>query len=95
MTVTRCRVPRCLGHAQERTEEVACARCGGLRWVLLPAAEPIPARYVCARCRAALAGAHAIDPSAEGASPAQCAARAAGAQRLKKADSASQETPGR
>src|SRR5262245_21599841 len=42
------------------TVEIACARCGGIRWVPAPAGEP----FLCARCRTALAGGPAIDPLA-------------------------------
>ena len=60
-----CRVSNCLGHADERPAEVACARCRGRRWILVkPASAPDPARYRCQRCRAALAGKNAADPLA-------------------------------
>jgi hypothetical protein len=77
------RASSCLGHAEERTEEITCARCGGVRWLLLPNAEPVSAAYTCRRCRAGLAGANVIDPGAESASPAQRAARAGAAGRLR------------
>jgi hypothetical protein len=89
--MTKCPIPRCLGHARERTEAVPCTRCGGPRWVLLPLDAPSPSSYTCHRCRLVLAGANAIDPRAEAASPAQRAARAQSAERLGKARSAGQE----
>lgn len=56
-----CYVPRCLGHADERTAEVSCIRCQGQRWVLVtPQSAPDPTDYFCQRCRAVLAGKNAI-----------------------------------
>jgi hypothetical protein len=72
--VSRCSVATCLGHAAQRTAEVVCARCRGLRWApdpIIPltpdgrvAGPPIPLvlPYTCHRCRAVLAGQRATDP---------------------------------
>jgi DNA-directed RNA polymerase subunit RPC12/RpoP len=60
---SRCHVPHCLGHADERSAAVTCTRCQGQRWVLVkPASAPDPTDYVCIRCRAVLAGRNASDP---------------------------------
>jgi hypothetical protein len=58
-----CHVSSCLGHADERTAAVACARCQGPRWTLTKrASAPDPLDYACTRCRAVLAGRSAADP---------------------------------
>ena len=58
----RCHIPSCLGHADERTAEVACARCACQRWILVrPATAPDPTDYICIRCKAVLAGKNASD----------------------------------
>ena len=75
----RCHIPSCLGHADERTTEVACARCAGQRWILVrPATAPDP--YTCLRCRAVLAGRNASDSVG---SQAQQDARAQAGERLR------------
>jgi DNA-directed RNA polymerase subunit RPC12/RpoP len=49
--------------ADERTAEVRCVRCHGVRWVRVrPASGADPTDYVCLRCRAARAGRNVIDP---------------------------------
>ena len=77
----RCHIPSCLGHADERTAEVACARCAGQRWILVrPATAPDPTNYLCIRCKAALAGKSASDSVG---SQAQQDARARAGDRLR------------
>lgn len=74
-------IPSCLGDADERTAEVACARCTGPRWILVrPATAPDPTNYVCIRCKAVLAGGNAPDPVG---SQAQQDARAQAGDRLR------------
>jgi hypothetical protein len=58
----KCHIPSCLGHAEERTEQVTCTRCGGQRWTLVPNGQPVLEEYTCTRCRAVLAGRNAADP---------------------------------
>jgi hypothetical protein len=58
----KCSQGRCLGHAQERTEEVLCTRCSKPRWVLVAGEAPTPTDYTCQRCRAVMAGKNAVDP---------------------------------
>jgi hypothetical protein len=77
----RCHIPSCLGHADERTAEVACARCAGQRWILVrPATAPDPTDYVRIRCKAVLAARNASDPVG---SQAQQDARAQAGDRLR------------
>ena len=77
----RCHIASCLGHADERTAEVACSRCQGQRWTLVrPATAPDPTDYVCIRCKAVLAGRNASDPVG---SQAQQDARAQAGERLR------------
>jgi len=77
----RCHIPSCLGHADERTAEVACARCAGQRWILVrPASAPDPTDFVCIRCKAVLAGRNASDSVG---SQAQQDARAQAGERLR------------
>jgi hypothetical protein len=73
-TMTKCSVPNCLGHADQKTVEVACVRCHDRKWVPdpifpltlggRPDGPPIPLElpYTCVRCRAVLAGRNAVDP---------------------------------
>lgn len=59
----RCHVSNCLGHADERTAEVRCTRCQGVRWVVVtPIPAPDPTGYVCRRCQAAVTGRYVVDP---------------------------------
>jgi hypothetical protein len=59
----KCHIHSCLGHADERTVDVVCTRCGGQRWTVVhPAAAPDPADYLCLRCSLALAGGNVLDP---------------------------------
>lgn len=59
----KCHIPKCLGHADERTAAADCSRCGMRRWVLVtPARAPEPTDYSCQRCRAVLAGRNSVDP---------------------------------
>jgi len=43
----RCHIPNCLGHADQRTAEVTCARCSGSRWIpITPAPDELHVRPV-------------------------------------------------
>ena len=81
----RCHIPSCLGHADERTAEVACARCQGQRWILVrPATAPDPTDYRCLRCVRVLSGyPNVIDPLRTPASPEANAARVEGLRRAR------------
>lgn len=61
-------------HADERTVEVSCTRCRGVRWILIrPATALDPEAYICQRCRAVRAGRATIDPRVTEASRARTA----------------------
>jgi hypothetical protein len=76
----RCHITSCLGHADERTAEVACARCTGQRWILVRPATAPDHPYTCLQCRAVLAGRNASDSVG---SQAQQDARAQAGDRLR------------
>lgn len=74
VTTTKCHLPSCLAHPDERTAEVRCTRCERQLWTLIrPATAPDPTGYLCQRCRAALAGRNVIDPLVTDARRAQLA----------------------
>jgi len=62
--MSHCSTSNCLGHADERTAEVLCSRCGGTYWTpVRPASAPDTTSYRCARCTRVLASdPNVVDP---------------------------------
>jgi hypothetical protein len=85
-------VSRGLGHADERTAGVRCARCRKPRWIVVRPAGAATPVYTCQRCSAVLAGRNAADPLVTEAGRARSRAATA-AKRRKKAGLTLPEAP--